>query len=102
MNPVINLQVKSGNINIVEKLIKAQHAIAKLDQAGLMAVAVTVEKGIPNILIEAPEDEHSIRDTAQPFGTMQMVEQNLFGKLNHYIMWHETNARPLHTKGENQ
>lgn len=99
MNPVINLQVKSGNINMVEKLIKAQTAIAKLDQAGLMAEAVTIEKSNPIILIEAPEPGHSIRDTAQPFGTMQIVEQKQFGKVSHRIMWHETNASPLHTKG---
>jgi len=93
MNPVINLQTKRANINMVSKLHKAQHAIAHLDQQDLQVKSVSIETIHPVLFIEPPEDGHPIHNTAQPFGTLFRVEVKRFGKLDHHIIWHQAPAK---------
>ena len=91
MGQIIDIQGKIQNIDMVEKLAITQRAVAKLDQMGLAALAVTIDKSLPIVSIETPDKDSSIRDQAQPFGKkMRMTELQQFGKPYAYVMWNET------------
>ncbi|NPA72700.1 MAG: hypothetical protein GXO35_07710 [Gammaproteobacteria bacterium] len=100
MSEIINLQTKRANINMVEKILSAQQAIAKLDQAELQIKAISIEDNVPILRIETPEDNHPIYNESQTFGTYDLVPKHHFGRLDHYIMWVHPSTN--NTRGANQ
>lgn len=72
---------------VMEKIRVTRDAVVDIERQGLVITSIDIGKGHPVVFISPPDQDHIIRNFAQPFADLERVEVNRFGKLEHHIVW---------------